>query len=203
MKIIEARPAPNPRRVRIFLAEKGIEVEYESVSLFELEHKSEAFTKLNPMQRVPVLVLDDGTTICETVAICRYFEELQPEPALMGKGALGKATVEMWQRRMEADLFWTVGNTFRHTVERMKVLENPQIPEWGEVNRGRAMAFLEVLDKQLADKPFVTGDDYTIADVTGLCAIDFMKPAKMEVPAEHANVLRWYADIAARPSAQA
>jgi len=203
MKIIEARPAPNPRRVRIFLAEKGIEVEYESVSLFELEHKSEAFTKLNPMQRVPVLVLDDGTTICETVAICRYFEELQPEPALMGKGALGKATVEMWQRWMEADLFWTVGNTFRHTVERMKVLENPQIPEWGEVNRGRAMAFLEVLDKQLADKPFVTGDDYTIADVTGLCAIDFMKPAKMEVPAEHANVLRWYADIAARPSAQA
>ncbi len=203
MKIIEARPAPNPRRVRIFLSEKAIDVKYEEISLMELDHKSDAFTGLNPMQRVPVLVLDDGTAIGETVAICRYFEELQSEPALMGKGALGKAQVEMWQRRVESDLFWTVGNAFRHSNPRMKVLEDPQISEWAEINRGRVMNFLKILDAELAGRPFIAGDAYSIADITGLCAIDFMKPARIEVPVGHTNVLRWYESVSSRPSAEA
>jgi len=203
MKIIETRQAPNPRRVRIFLAEKGIEIEYEEISIMSGDQRSEAFSAINPMQRVPVLVLDDGTTIAETVAICRYFEELQPEPVLMGEGALGKATVEMWQRRMENDLFWTVGSYFRHTHPRAIVLEDPQVAQWGDINKGRAMDFLKILDAHLADKPFVAGDTISIADITGLCAIDFMKPAQLELPAEHTNVARWYGELAARPSAQA
>jgi glutathione S-transferase len=203
MKIIETRQAPNPRRVRIFLAEKGIEIEYEEISIMTGEQRSDAFTAINPMQRVPVLVLDDGTAIAETVAICRYFEEQQPKPALMGEGALGRATVEMWQRRMESDLLWTVGNKFRHTNPRALVLEDPQIAQWGEVNEGRVMDFLKILDAQLADRPFVAGDNYSIADITGLCAIDFMNPAQIELPPEHTNVARWYGELAARPSAQA
>ena len=135
MKIIEARPAPNPRRVRIFLAEKGIDMEFERISLMEGDHKRKPFTDLNPRRSVPVLVLDDGTPICETVAICRYFEEMQPEPVLMGKDALSKAQVEMWQRWVEIDLLRTVLHVFRHTNERSALLQQPQFHDWGEANR--------------------------------------------------------------------
>jgi glutathione S-transferase len=150
-----------------------------------------------------VLVLDDGTAICETVAICRYFEEIQPEPVLMGSGAVGKALVEMWQRWVEFDLFLTFAQVFRHTVERMAVLEQPQIPEWAESNRPRVIEFLGFLDGALADKPFIAGEDYSIADITGLVAVDFLGAAAMERPPELENLARWYRDVSARPSAQA
>ena len=135
MKIIETRQAPNPRRVRIFLAEKGIAVPYEEVDLMKGALKSPEFSKLNPAQRVPVLVLDDGTAISETVAICRYFEELKPlAPHLLGEGALGRALVEMWQRRVELGLFNNVSQAFRHTHPAMAHLEVPQVKEWAEAN---------------------------------------------------------------------
>lgn len=203
MKIIETRRAPNPRRVRIFLAEKGIDIEYEEISLFELDHKKPPFTDINPRRRVPALVLDDGTAICETVAICRYFEEIQPEPVLMGSGAVGKAQTEMWQRWVELDLFWTFAQVFRHSVERMATLEQPQIPEWAEANRPRVLEFLGFLDGALADKPFIAGENFSIADITGLVAVDFLAVANMERPPELENLARWYDEVSSRPSAQA
>lgn len=201
MKLLETRTAPNPRRVRIFLAEKGIEVPTEEVDIMSL--KSDSFTALNKLQRVPVLILDDGTPICESIAICRYFEELHPEPALFGKGAVGKALVEMWQRRMELGLMSAVTSTFRHLHPAMAKLEVPQVAEWGEANRPRALALLNVLDEQLASNQFVAGDSYSVADITALVTIEFMKPARIKRPEELVNVERWYKEVAARPSAKA
>jgi glutathione S-transferase len=202
MKIIEQPRAPNPRRVKIFVAEKGLDIPFEPIELNKGEHRSEAFTALNPLQRVPVLVLDDGTAISESVAICRYLEELHPEPALFGRTPLEKAMVEMWNRRMDLGLLFHVSQCFRHKHPAMAALEVPQIAEWGDANAPRAMAQLQVLDGALATQPFVAGDAYSIADITAMVAIDFMKPAKLEVPEALVNVQRWYRDVAARPSSQ-
>ena len=126
-----------------------------------------------------MLELDDGTVLCESVAICRYFEEMHPEPALFGRGALGKAQVEMWQRRMELNLFLPVSQAFRHIHPAMKEWEVPQVPEWGEANKPKALDFLVLLDAELALREFAAGDEFSIADITGLVAIDFMKPARI------------------------
>ena len=135
MRIIETRRAPNPRRVGIFLAEKGIEVPREERDLMAGDLKSDDYSKLNPWQRVPILVLDDGRVIAESVAICRYFEEVCPEPALFGTGSVGKAEVEMWNRRVEFGLFDAVASVFRHLHPKMAHLEVPQIEAWGQLNR--------------------------------------------------------------------
>ncbi|RWN03797.1 MAG: glutathione S-transferase [Mesorhizobium sp.] len=203
MKLFDGGRAPNPRRVRVFLAEKGLEVPLVPVDMGALEHKKQPVSSRNPLQRLPVLELDDGTVIAESVAICRYFEELHPEPALFGRGALGKALVEMWQRRMELNLLNCVSAAFRHVHPAMKEWEFPQIPEWGEANKPKAVAFLRLLDDELANREFVAGDAYSIADITGLIAIDFMKPARIKVPEDCANVLRWHQAISSRPSAAA
>lgn len=203
MKLFDGGRAPNPRRVRIYLAEKGIEVPLVPVDMGALEHKKEPVTTRNPLQRLPVLELDDGTIIAESIAICRYFEELHPEPALFGRGALGKAMVEMWQRRLELHLLGAVAAAFRHIHPAMKEWEVPQMPEWGEVNKPKAVDFLHILDRELASREFVAGDEYSVADITGLVALDFMKPARIQVPPELTNVLRWHAQLAARPSAGA
>lgn len=203
MKILETRQAPNPRRVRIFLAEKGITVTFEELDLMKGQLKTPEFTKLNPTQRVPVLILDDGTAISETVAICRYFEELKPEPALFGHSALGKANIEMWNRRMELGFFFPVSQAFRHIHPAMAELEVPQIKDWGEANKGRALDALAMLDVQLAANRFIAGDAYSIADITTLVAMDFMKPARIQRPAGLGNIERWYAEVSARPSAKA
>jgi glutathione S-transferase len=137
------------------------------------------------------------------VAICRYFEELHPEPALFGRGALGKALVEMWQRRMEFNLLTPVAQAFRHIHPAMKEWEAPQIPEWGEANKPKVIEFLRIFESELADREFVAGDEFTIADITGLIAVDFMKPARIQVPEDCINVRRWHAAISARPSAAA
>jgi len=203
MKLYDGGRAPNPRRVRVFLAEKDISVPLAPVDMAGLEHKGERLTQLNPLQRLPVLELDDGTVLTESVAICRYFEALHPEPALFGRDALGIATVEMWQRRVELYLLAAVAAAFRHTHPAMKDWETPQVPEWGEVNRPKAVEFLGLLDRELAAKPFIAGDEYSIADITGMIAIDFMKPARIAVPPELGNVRRWYEEVSARPSAKA
>jgi glutathione S-transferase len=203
MKLFDGGRAPNPRRVRVFLAEKKIEVPLVPIDMGAFGHKQEPVSSRNPLQRLPVLELDDGTVITESVAICRYFEELHPEPALFGRGALGKALVEMWQRRMELNLLGCVTAAFRHIHPAMKEWEVPQIPEWGEANKPKAVGFLKLLDEELADREFVAGDAYSIADITGLIAIDFMKPARIKVPEDCANVLRWHQAISSRPSAAA
>ena len=203
MKLFDGGRAPNPRRVRVFLAEKGLTVPLVPIDMGALEHREQPVASRNALRRLPVLELDDGTIITESIAICRYFEELNPEPALFGKGALGKAKVEMWQRRMEFNLLSCVAAAFRHIHPAMKEWEVPQIPEWGEANKPRAVEFLHLLDRELADREFAAGDAYSVADVTGLIAIDFMKPARIKVPEECANVLRWHAAISGRPSAAA
>jgi len=203
MKIIEDARAPNPRRVRIFLAEKGIDIAYEQIDITEFQHKGADFTGLNPLQRVPVLLLDDADPISESMAICRYFEELQPEPALMGTGAEGKARTEMWQRRMELNLLSPVAQTFRHPHPAMKEMEQPQVAQWGEANRPRALTMLSLLNEELATRPFIAGNEYTVADITALVAVDFMKPARIERPANLTNLTRWYDEISVRPSASA
>jgi glutathione S-transferase len=203
MKILETRLAPNPRRVRIFLAEKGIEVPFEQVDLMKGDLKTDAFTKLNKLQRVPVMVLDDGTSICESIAICRYFEELQPNPALFGTGPLGRAQVEMWQRRMELGLLNSVASAFRHLHPAMASLEVPQVAAWGEANKPRALEMLHLLDDQLGANRFVAGDAYSVADITAMVAIDFMKPARVARPEGLAHIERWYGEVTSRPSAKA
>lgn len=203
MKIIETRMAPNPRRVRIFLAEKGIKVDYQELDLMKGELKTPEMTKLNPTQRVPILVLDDGTAISETMAICRYFEEIKPEPALFGHSAIGRAQIEMWNRRMELGLFFHVAQAFRHIHPAMAELEVPQVKDWGEANKQKALDALAMLDQQLAANKFVAGDAYSVADVTALVALDFMRLARITLPDQLANVKRWYAEVAARPSAKA
>lgn len=203
MKILETRMAPNPRRVRIFLAEKGIQVPYEEVDLMKGELKTDEFTRLNRLQRVPVLVLDDGTPISESIAICRYFEELQPEPPLFGTSPLERAKVEMWQRRMELGLMQAVTSTFRHLHPAMAKHEVPQVAAWGEVNKPRAVDMLKILDDQLGTSHYVAGDTYSVADITAMVTIDFMKPARIPRPEGLANLERWHAEVASRPSAKA
>ena len=178
MKLYDGGRAPNPRRVRIYLAEKGIEVPMEQVDLGALQQKSAAFTAINPIQRVPVLVLDDGTIISESIAICRYFEALNPEPPLFGRGARDIAHIEMWNRRLELHLLFPISHVFRNSHPAMKAMEVPQVPAWAEANKPRIADFLAILDQELADRPFVTGEHYTVADITGLVAVDFMKPAE-------------------------
>lgn len=203
MKIIDQPLAPNPRRVRIFLAEKGIAVPFEQVDLMKLEHRSAEFTARNPFQQVPVLILDDGTVITESVAICRYFEEQQPEPPLFGRDAMARVMVEMWQRRMELGLLYPVAQCFRHSHPAMAELEKPQVKDWAEVNRPRVLRILSWLDKQLAGRRFIAGNAYSIADITALVAIGMMKLARIERPEGLQHLDRWYAEVSSRPSAKA
>ena len=203
MKLYDGGRAPNPRRVRIFLAEKGIKVPTEQVDLGTLQQRSEAYTAINPMQRVPALVLDDGTVITESIAICRYFEALQPDPPLFGRGALDSALVEMWNRRAELHLLFHVASVFQHLHPAMKPMISPQVPEWGEANKPRVMAFLQFLDGELKDRPYVAGADYTVADITAMVAVDFTRPAKLAVPETLINLKRWHQAVSARPSAAA
>jgi glutathione S-transferase len=203
MRLYDFAGAPNARRVRIYLAEKGVTVPIELVDLGTMQHKSDAYTAINPMQRVPTLVLDNGTVIAESMAICRYFEALHPAPPLFGTGAVEQAMVEMWSRFAELYLFFPVAQVFRHLHPAMKEMEMPQVAAWGEANKPRVETFLQVLERQLAGGPFVCGAHYSVADITALVAIDFMKPAKLKVAPEYGNIARWRALVSARPSAKA
>jgi glutathione S-transferase len=203
MKLYDGGRAPNPRRVRIFLAEKGITVPTEQVDLGSLQQKSETYTAINPMQRVPALVLDDGTVITESIAICRYFEALDPDPPLFGRGALQSALVEMWNRRIEFHLFLPVSNIFRHLHPAMKDMEQPQVKEWGEANKPRALSFLDHLDSELDARSFIAGNDYSVADITAMIAIDFLRVSRLAVPDALTNLKRWYAVVSGRPSSKA
>lgn len=203
MKLHEAATAPNCRRVRIFLAEKGIEVPVVPVDLGQAENRQEPFRQKNPMGRVPVLELDNGTFIAESVAICRYFEQLQPEPVLMGGSDPEEAArIEMWQRRMELEIALPIMQVFRNThpyfADRIE-----QYADYGEGQRSHATKRLEWLDRELADREFIAGDAYSIADITAQIGIDFGRVTKFKVTEETPNLLRWHQAVSARPSAKA
>jgi glutathione S-transferase len=197
---IDAGRAPNPRRVRIFLAEKGITVPTETVDLGAQAHKTAEYRAVNPMQRLPALVLDDGTVIAESIAICRYVEALHPAPPLFGEGAVEQALVEMWQRRVEFHLLTVVSHAFRHLHPAMAPLEVPQVAAWGEANKPRALEFLAFLDEELKGRPYVAGPRFSVADITAVVAVDFMKPAKIIMPEGLAHLGRWYQKVWGRPS---
>ncbi|OZG74291.1 glutathione S-transferase [Hahella sp. CCB-MM4] len=199
MKIYETRVAPNPRRVRIFLAEKGIDMEYVEINLLKAEHHTPEFKEKNPFSLVPVLEFDNGHHLSETVAICRYFEEIQPEPALFGRTPEEKALVEMWNRRSEFYFFLPTGMCFQHTTDYFKGLKQ-QIPEWGQLCRSRAEKFFSVLERHFENNEFMTGDYYSIADITTLCALEFSKVNNLRVQPEQKNLQRWLEQMRSRPS---
>jgi glutathione S-transferase len=203
MKLYDSTRAPGPRRVRIFAAEKGIALDLVPIDLGKLEHWTPEFTKVNPWQGIPALELDDGTVISETVAICRYLEALQPEPHMFGRTAKEQGVVEMWNRRIELGLFTHITNAFRHAHPAMAEREKPQVAEWAEVSRSRANEQLAVLDKHLADHEFAAGSSYSIADITLMVAIDFMRLPKIAMTEDMIHLRRWHAMVAARPSAEA
>jgi glutathione S-transferase len=203
MKLYDSRLAPNPRRTRIFLAEKGLTIPTEQVDMVAMQHKTPEYTAINPLQRMPALVLDDGTILTESIAICRYFELLHPDPPLFGVGPKDAAIVEMWNRRAEINFLANVAAVFRHTHPAMKDLEVPQVPAWAEANRPRVTGFLELMDRELASREFIAGDRYTVADITMQVAVDFMKPSRLTMPEGASNVKRWHAAVSARPSAKA
>ncbi len=203
MKLYDGGRAPNPRRTRIFLAEKGIAVETVPVDMAKLGHRSETIAGLNPLRRLPVLDLEDGRTLTESVAICRYFEEVQPEPPLFGRDAFERAKVEEWNRRLELNLYGAVQAVFRHLHPSMEGWEVPQVREWGEANRDRAGSFLALFDEHLSLNRFAAGEAFSIADITGLVSVDFMRPARLAMPEGLAHLKRWHAEVSARPSAAA
>ena len=203
MKLYGApNPAPNPRRVRIFLAEKGIDLPETFVNMRKREHKDPDFRAKNSLGQLPTLELDDGTAISETVAICRYFEETNPTPPLFGTTAVEKALVEMWIRRMEFVLMNPVGQFWRHAHPYTAALLT-QYKDFGESNRETVMGGMKWLDRELAGKSFVAGETYTMADICALTTIDFAHWIGLEMPTELSNLQAWHARVTARPSAGA
>jgi glutathione S-transferase len=202
MKIYNSSVAPNPRRVRIFLAEKGIEVPYQEIDLAKSENRQPEFRKINPMATVPVLQLDDGTYIAESVAICRYFEEVYPDPPLFGIGAKERAVVEMWQRRMEFVLLAPIADAFRLQHEFFKGRIR-QCPEYAAIRKEDALERLPWLDRELLDRRFIAGDRFTIADITAIVAIDFGRLSNIRIQPDQKNLARWHQEVSSRPSAKA
>lgn len=202
MKIYDTKTAPTPRRVRIFLAEKNIPMEYVQVDLQKGENLSKEMRAKNPVGKIPILELDDGTCISESDAICQYFEALQPEPYLFGETPLQKAQIAMWSRQVEFYLFMQIGMCFQHTTGYFKDRMNP-IKEYGVEAGINASKFLNVLNRQLEKSQFVAGDAFSIADITTMCSIDFGRVVDVRMKEEHAALQEWYKRISERPSAKA
>jgi glutathione S-transferase len=202
MKLYGSAIAPNPRRVRVFLAEKGIEVPSVDVDIAKAENRQPDFLAKNPLGGVPILEFDDGSILAESTAICRYFEETQPEPPLMGTDAKDRAIVEMWLRRIEFEVAFPIMQAFRNTHDFFKGRIH-QVPEWGAACKKRAIKQLAWLDGEMSDRPFVAGDHYTIADITLLIGVDFGRVSDIRIEPEHKNLTRWYGEVSSRPSAKA
>lgn len=209
MKFYDCKTAPSPRRVRIFLAEKGVEIDTEQVDLGAGEQFSDDFRKVNPDCVVPALVLDDGTCLSEAIAICQYLEELHPQPALFGSTPVERAVVSMWNAKIEQQGLWAAGDALRNYAKgfKGKAVSGPdsyeQIPELAERGRQRAARFFHRLDEQLAARPFIAGDRFSVADITALAFVDFAKWVKLEIPGDAVHLRRWYEAVSARPSAAA
>jgi glutathione S-transferase len=209
MKFYDCATAPSPRRVRIFLAEKGLAVPTVQVDLRGGEQFTPAFRALNPDCTVPVLELDSGAAITDVIAICRYIEELHPVPPLMGRNAEERAVIESWLRRIEWDGLYAIQEAFRNDAPGLKgrALPGPvsldQIPALVERGRRRVQHFFAWLDERLADNEFVCGPGFTIADISGMLAVDFSARAKLTPSEDLVHLQRWYKTVAMRPSAKA
>ena len=202
MKFYDLTGSPNTRRVRIFLAEKRVELDTVAIDISKGENKTPEYLAKNPLGMMPLLELDDGTFVAESIAICRYIDELHPEPPMFGRNALERAQVEMWNRRMELEILMPMMHVFSHTHEMWKGIRH-QVAEWGEVNREKVMARLEWLDGELAGRPFVATDDYTVADITAQCGILLGKAVEIRVPDGSANLNAWWDRVTSRPTARA
>ena len=203
MKLYDvAMPAPNPRRVRIFLAEKGMSLPLEPVALMKREHKSPEFRAKNSLGQVPVLELDDGTHISESVSICRYLEALHPTPPLFGTTPLEVALIDMWIRRIEFIVMGPIGNVWRHADDRTAKLLT-QFRDFGESNREAALNAMRWLDRELSGRDFIAGPAFSAADITALCTLDFGSFIGLSIPDECANLKGWHERVSARPSAKA
>ena len=211
MKLYDSKMAPNPRRVRIFLAEKGLEADNQQIDIIKGENLTPEFLAINPRGMLPTLVLDDGTVIDETVAICRYLEETHPEPPLMGTDPVSRAHIEARQRHMEFDGLLAAADAFRNSfpgfAERGlagSAGRTAAIPALAERGKAQMARFYANLDASLGNTRYVAGDTFSIADITALCTIDFAAAAaRLPVPDECGNIKRWYAEVSSRPSAGA
>ena len=208
--LYESKGSPNARRVRFFIAEKGLHIPMKPVDLGTKEQFSEAYKAINPRSQVPALALADGTVITEVLAIWRYLEEAYPHTPLLGTSAKTKALATMWERRAELDGFAPVMEGVRNAVAGLKgrALSGPhaydQIPELVERSKQRVANFYADFNERLASVPFVAGDEFSVADITTLVTVDFATNAlKMPIPAEHTAFRRWYDEVSARPSASA
>ncbi len=195
--------APNPRRVRIFLAEKQLAYDTVEVSIAAHAHETQDFRKKNPFMLLPVLEFPDGRVLRESMAICRYLEEIHPEPNLFGHDAWERAQVEMWNRHGEMELLFQIAQVFRNTHKfwegRIK-----QVPEFGEYMRERVAERFDWFDSELAGRPYLAGQRFTVADITALCAIDFGKVSNIRIDdAKHPHLAAWHARVTSRPSTKA
>ncbi|WP_082989838.1 glutathione S-transferase family protein [Woeseia oceani] len=209
MQLLDCTRAPNPRRVRIFMAEKGIELPRREIDLSAGEQFSEAFRRINPECAVPVLELDDGSAICEVLAICDYLESQFPGQALLGENARQRAEVLMWNSRLEFNGLLAVAEYIRNTLKGFKdraisgAQNYPQIPELAERGRLRAIAYFQRLDAHLDGREFIATERYTLADISAQVAVDFARWLKLDLTADCANLRRWHEAVSARPSASA
>ena len=203
MKLYSHSVAPNPRRVRIFAAEKGIDLTLEEVDILAGQSRKPEFLAKNSSGGVPVLELDDGSYLSESVAICRYLEGLQPEPNLLGRDVREEAEIERWNRRIELELFAAIGRTVQN-ISPIFQGRFKQFPEYGEAQRALAYQRLERMDRELNGHKFIAGDRFTIADITALVAIDFGgRLAEIKIAPELVHLARWHETVSSRPSARA
>ena len=204
MKLYTSHRAPNPRRVRWVMAEKGIEdVELVEIDIMVGEHKTPEYRTRVGVPHVPALELDDGTTISESIAIGRYLEALHPEPNLFGRDAREQAVIEMWTRRCEFYLANPLMLTVRHSHPALAALEASQVPQVAEHNRAGAEKFMKALDRRLAEHEFLAEDRFTIADIVGVVGLDFARLIKYRPPEELPHLARWLETCRARPGAKA
>lgn len=206
MKLYDFQYAVNPMRVRMFAGEKNIAlsatngIELINIDMIKGEHRSPQYRAVAPNGLMPSLVLDDGSLLQESIAICRYLDQMRPEPHLFGDSPLAQAQVEMWQRQMEFELMFPMAMAFRHVHPAAKMLED-QVPEYGKKMQLRARKRLDILNKELSNKRFIAGEQFSVADITAYCSIKFFKKlSDTPIQASQANVQRWYDEINARPS---
>ena len=204
MKLYTSNRAPNPRRVRWVMAEKGIsDVDLIEIDIMSGAHKTAEYRQRVGVPHVPALELDDGTTISESIAICRYLEALYPEPNLFGHDAREQAIVEMWTRRGEFYLANPIMLSVRHSHPALVALEATQVPQVADYNRLGAERFMRTLDRHLAEHEFIALDRFTIADVVATVGLDFARLVKYRPPEEFTHLARWYKASRARPAAGA
>lgn len=195
--------APNPRRVRIFLAEKSVAYDTIEVLIAQGAHQTDEFRRKNPLSLLPVLELEDGRVLRESMAICRYVEEMHPEPNLFGSDAWERAQIEMWNRHAELELLGPIAQVFRNT-HKFWVGRIDQAPAFGEIMRKQVTERLEWLEQELAKRPYMAGERFTVADITALCAIDFGKVSEIRIhPETQPNLAAWYRRVNDRPSTKA